>query len=84
MALTGCGGGVHASGLRSDRDRGHEPRVGTGGHGLRPFGAPRPNSEARAATSLGIVELTLGRGAYEWRFRAAVGSFRDRGSAACH
>ena len=58
--------------------------VGTGGKGLRPFATSRPNSEARTAGSLGILELTLGRGAYAWRFRAAVGSLRDRGSAACH
>jgi Calx-beta domain-containing protein/calcineurin-like phosphoesterase family protein len=58
--------------------------VGTGGKGLRPFSTSRPNSEARTATSLGILELTLGQGGYAWRFRAAVGSFHDRGSAACH
>jgi len=58
--------------------------VGTGGKGVRPFSTSRPNSEARNATTLGVLELTLGRDAYAWRFRAAVGSFRDRGSTACH
>jgi len=58
--------------------------VGTGGRSLRTFPAIRPNTEARDATSLGILDLTLGHGAYAWRFRAAVGSFTDRGSAACH
>ena len=43
-----------------------------------------PNSEARDATSFGVLELTLGADAYEWRFRAAVGSFADAGSARCH
>ena len=58
--------------------------VGTGGASLRTFPAVRPHTEARNRTSLGILDLTLGRGAYAWRFRAAVGSFTDRGSAACH
>jgi hypothetical protein len=44
----------------------------------------RPHSEARDRTSLGVLELTLGDGAYAWRFRPAVGSFTDRGSARCH
>jgi Calcineurin-like phosphoesterase len=58
--------------------------VGTGGRSLRPFEDPRPNSEARDVTSLGIIELTLGAAAYEWRFRSAVGWFTDAGSARCH
>ena len=58
--------------------------VGTGGKNLRPFTRVSPNSEARDATSLGVLELTLGANAYEWRFRAAVGSFTDSGSASCH
>jgi len=68
-----------------DLERGvREFVVGTGGRSLRTFPAIRPNTEARDATSLGILDLTLGHGAYAWRFRAAVGSFTDRGSAACH
>lgn len=58
--------------------------VGTGGRSLRKFTRVSPNSEARDATSLGILELSLGAAAYEWRFRAAVGSFADTGSARCH
>ena len=58
--------------------------VGTGGRSLRTFTRVSPNSEARDATSFGVLELTLGADAYEWRFRAAVGSFADSGSASCH
>jgi len=68
-----------------DRARGiREFVVGTGGRGLRTFPAIQPHTEVRSRTSLGILELTLGSGSYAWRFRAAVGSFTDRGSAACH
>ena len=51
---------------------------------MRTFPTIRPNSEARDVTSLGVLELTLGSDAYEWRFRPAVGSFTDSGSASCH
>jgi len=73
------------AGGRRDLERGiREFVVGTGGKNLRPFTRVSPNSEARDATSLGLLELTLGANAYEWRFRAAVGSFTDSGSASCH
>jgi hypothetical protein len=73
------------AGGRRDLERGiREFVVGTGGKNLRPFTRVSPNSEARDATSLGVLELTLGADAYEWRFRAAVGSFTDSGSASCH
>ena len=58
--------------------------VGTGGKSLRRFESVRANSEARDATSFGVLELTLGHDAYAWRFLAAVGSFSDAGSARCH
>ena len=73
------------AGGRRDLERGiREFVVGTGGKNLRPFTRVSPNSEARDATSLGVLELTLGANAYEWRFRVAVGSFTDSGSASCH
>jgi len=73
------------AGGRRDLERGiREFVVGTGGKNLRPFTRVSPNSEARDATSLGVLELTLGANEYEWRFRAAVGSFTDSGSASCH
>jgi hypothetical protein len=58
--------------------------VGTGGKETRGLGRLRPNSEARDTSTLGVLELTLGEAAYAWRFRPAVGSFTDRGSASCH
>jgi acid phosphatase type 7 len=58
--------------------------VGTGGRSLRTFRRVSPNSEARDATTFGVLELSLGPSAYEWRFRAAVGSYSDSGSASCH
>ena len=58
--------------------------VGTGGRSLRKFTRVSPNSEARDATSFGVLELTLGADAYEWRYRPAVGRFADAGSARCH
>jgi acid phosphatase type 7 len=68
-----------------DRARGiREFVVGTGGKSLRLFRNVRANSEARAVSTFGILELKLGAAAYGWRFRPAVGSFTDSGSAACH
>lgn len=58
--------------------------VGTGGRSHQPIGPTHANSEVLDATSFGILELTLGRSRYSWRFRAAVGSFGDRGSSPCH
>ena len=58
--------------------------AGSGGKEVRPFSTIRPNSEARDATSLGVLELTLGAGAYEWRYVPAVGTFTDAGSSSCH
>lgn len=58
--------------------------VGTGGRSLRTFPRIAPNSEVRDVSSFGVLELTLGPSAYEWRFRPAVGSFTDAGSASCH
>ena len=58
--------------------------VGTGGSSVRTFPVVRPHTEVRDRTSLGILELTLGAGAYGWRFRPAVGSFTDAGSDRCH
>ena len=58
--------------------------VGTGGKSLRTFPKVRANSESRDVSSFGVLELTLGSGAYAWRFRPAVGSFTDAGSARCH
>ena len=58
--------------------------AGSGGKEVRTFPTTAPNSEARDVASLGVLELTLGAGAYEWRFRPAVGWFTDTGSTSCH
>jgi hypothetical protein len=71
--------GVH------DRSRGiRQFVVGTGGKDLRAFRSVRANSEVRDASSIGLLEVILGEGAYAWRFRPAVGAFTDSGSANCH
>jgi Calcineurin-like phosphoesterase len=68
-----------------DLERGvREFVAGTGGRSLRGFRGTRPNSEARDASSIGVLELTLGAGVYGWRFVPAVGFFADAGSARCH
>jgi 3',5'-cyclic AMP phosphodiesterase CpdA len=58
--------------------------VGTGGRSLRRFPHIEPNSEVRDRSTFGVLELTLGVGAYAWRFRPAVGTLTDSGSARCH
>ncbi|HEU5321805.1 MAG TPA: metallophosphoesterase, partial [Methylomirabilota bacterium] len=59
--------------------------VGTGGRSLRKFGPPKPNSEARDNTALGVLHLRLRDGSYDWRFVAEPGkSFTDSGSDRCH
>ena len=59
--------------------------VGTGGRSLRGFPRLVPNSQARDATTFGVLRLTLRARSYAWSFLpAAAGSFRDSGSAACH
>ncbi len=70
---------------RLDLERGiRQFVVGTGGRGLRGFAGRASYSEVRDARSFGVLELTLGRGAYAWRFRAAIGSLADSGSYRCH
>ena len=60
--------------------------VGTGGRSLyeltRPIG---PHSELRVNDSYGLLMLTLGESAYEWRFVPAPGStLVDSGTGECH
>jgi hypothetical protein len=57
--------------------------VGTGGKSHYPVLLARANSRAHAAV-FGVLQLTLGRGAYAWRFVAEPGvGFRDAGTARC-
>jgi 3',5'-cyclic AMP phosphodiesterase CpdA len=58
--------------------------VGTGGAGLRPFGAPRPGSVVRDWATHGVLLLTLTPGHYDWRFEPVSGeTFTDAGSGVC-
>ena len=59
--------------------------VGTGGIGFYDFrGATAPNSVTRQSDTFGVLDLSLGNGAYSWRFaRAAGGSYADSGSMRC-
>ena len=71
-------------GGRLDRKRGiRQFVVGTGGKSLYQFGRPLPTSEVRKAT-FGVLQLTLSRSAYEWRFVPTGGSFSDSGRDRCH
>jgi acid phosphatase type 7 len=59
--------------------------VGTGGVGLRPFGAIEPMSAVRNSTTFGVLKLTLHASSYDWQFIPEAGAtFTDSGSATCH
>ncbi|HEU4701081.1 MAG TPA: metallophosphoesterase, partial [Conexibacter sp.] len=70
---------------RLDRARGIvQFVVGTGGKSHYPILLADRDSRAHASV-FGVLALTLGRGAYRWRFVAEPGvAFADRGSARCH
>ncbi len=57
--------------------------VGTGGYSLYAFGPAQPGSLVRLPV-FGILELTLRRGTYAWRFlEAPGGAVRDAGRGRC-
>ena len=59
--------------------------IGTGGKNHRPFGPPKPNSEARDFSAFGVLKLTLKPGGYDWKYIPEAGkSFTDSGSGICH
>ncbi|HEX7180555.1 MAG TPA: metallophosphoesterase [Thermoanaerobaculia bacterium] len=59
--------------------------VGTGGKNLTGFFEIRANSEARNATTFGVLELTLYPNGYAWRFAPEPGgAFKDSGFGWCH
>jgi hypothetical protein len=59
--------------------------VGTGGRNNYPIVRKKPNSLVRRSFVFGVLQLTLGEGAYAWRFVSIPGlTFTDRGSASCH
>lgn len=59
--------------------------VGTGGRSLYGFDDPLPGSEARNASTFGVLGLQLEADGYRWRFLpVAGGTFGDSGVGACH
>jgi hypothetical protein len=59
--------------------------VGSGGGTRHGFGEIRPNSQARNATTPGVLRLTLEPGSYEWGFIPVEGeTVTDSGNTACH
>lgn len=78
VPLDAAGNRDEANGIRSFI-------VGTGGGTLFPVLAIHPNSVVRDTRTFGALELTLGKGAYAWRFLPARGkTFTDAGSGKCH
>lgn len=61
--------------------------VGTGGAELHSFtkkGLKDPRFAARNSADHGVLELTLDRNGYDWRFVPVRGSYDDHGTASCH
>jgi Ca2+-binding RTX toxin-like protein len=58
--------------------------AGTGGEELTTYIRPAANSQARSATTFGVLRLTLGRGTYSWSFLPIAGStYTDSGTGSC-
>lgn len=58
--------------------------VGTGGKGLREFGATSANSALRSNAAFGLLKLTLHAASYEWQFVPVPGStLADAGTGTC-
>ena len=59
--------------------------VGMGGKGRHGFITAAPNSEVRDNGTIGVLELALREGSYDWRLiRAPTGSSADVGRGTCH
>ena len=71
---------------RPDPQRGiRQIIVGTGGRSVYGFGAVEPNSEVRDGRTIGVLGMSLHRGAYSWRFIHEAGrTFTDWGASRCH
>ena len=69
-----------------DNERGiREFVVGTGGANLTRRETVAPNSQIWTDEHHGLLELTLHRGGYDWRFIAAeTGEVIDQGTGTCH
>jgi hypothetical protein len=71
--------------VRNDATGIRQFTVGTGGHGVEPFGTPRPNSEVRESGTYGVLKLTLRPAGYDWQFVPIAGqTFTDSGTTVCH
>ena len=69
----------------ANRSRGiREFIVGTGGANHTSMAKSAKNSQVRDSTTFGILQLTLHRSRYDWKFIPEGGSFTDSGSTACH
>jgi hypothetical protein len=71
---------------QTDPDQGiREYVVGTGGGVFTAFGNIRPNSEARIASTNGVLKMTLHPEGYDWQFvTSPTGASADTGSGTCH
>ena len=71
---------------RADAARGvRQFTVGVGGRGPHGFATVAPNSEFRTSSVIGVLEMTLGEGTFDWRLvRARSSSIADSGSGRCH
>jgi len=59
--------------------------VGMGGKSRHGFVTVAPNSEVRDNRTIGVAELTLRQGSYDWKLLAAPrGNATDTGSGSCH
>ncbi len=57
--------------------------AGTGGKSLYSKQSSPKGSRYFRADKFGVLAMTFGRGAYDWRFRTIGGAVRDKGSARC-
>jgi len=71
---------------RPDPARGiREFVVGTGGRNHDPIDRVDANSVVRNDQTFGVLEMTLHKSSYEWRFAPVLGgTFTDSGTASCH
>ncbi len=58
--------------------------VGTGGRSLYAKGTTAPGSRYFRNDKFGVLLLSLGDGAFSWKFKPISGGVRDAGSRVCH
>ncbi len=74
-----------ATGVASSGRGVRQFEVGVGGKSHYPIGTRQRNSEVLNNDTFGVLRLTLGAGAYEWRFLPVAGkTFTDTGATQCH